>query len=73
MNPSVQLFISERRRCAASMKNTSGQGQTWSGFVNLIAGLIQVTTAPGVSHEAPRLYGAVADKRAPFFLNKHDR
>lgn len=35
MNPTVQPFISEYGRCAASMKNTSEQGQTWSGIVNL--------------------------------------
>lgn len=62
MNPSAQPFISERHRRNASMKNTSGQGQTWSRIVNLIFGMIQVTRDPGVS---PR-HDAIADKRPRF-------
>lgn len=65
MNPSAQPFISERRRHAASMKNTSGQGQTWSAIINLISGVIQVTTDAGVSPPRTAFYGVVADKRFP--------
>lgn len=73
MNPRVQPFISERRRRAASMKNARGQGQTWSGIINLMAGEIQVTTGSGVPPPIHRR-GFMASMLINdcVFLNKRD-
>lgn len=74
MNPRVQPFISERRRRAASMKNARGQGQTWSGIINLMAGEIQVTTGPGSPTLPPSTGGFTASVliNDRIFLNKRD-